>query len=100
MREAVEEAEARIELRGLLAVYAIPRLSQVQLFYRARLAEPAIAPGPETLEVALFAWEEIPWAEIAFPSVGWALHHDRAVEEGRAAPPFANPPGERGDLTR
>jgi len=29
MREAVEEAEARIALRGLLAVYAIPRLSQV-----------------------------------------------------------------------
>ena len=77
LREAFEEARARIEIEGLLAVYDIPRISQVQIIYRARLADPAIEPGPESLEVRLFDWSEIPWAELAFPSVKWALDHFR-----------------------
>jgi ADP-ribose pyrophosphatase YjhB (NUDIX family) len=77
MREAFEEAQARIAIDGLLAVYDIPRISQVQLIYRARLVAPDIAPGPESLEVRLFAWDEIPWRDLAFPSVGWALDHFR-----------------------
>jgi ADP-ribose pyrophosphatase YjhB (NUDIX family) len=77
MREAWEEAQARITIDGLLAVYDIPRISQVQLIYRAHLAAPEFAAGPESLEVKLFAWEEIPWDELAFPSVRWALDHYR-----------------------
>ena len=99
MREAVEEATARLALKGLLAVYTIRRLSQVQLFYRASLAEPTIAPGPESLEVGLFAWDEISWGELAFPSVGWALRHDAAAERGEPTP-FTNPPGEDGGILR
>jgi ADP-ribose pyrophosphatase YjhB (NUDIX family) len=76
-REAMEEAGVRIAIDGLLAVYDIPRLSQVQLIYRARLFGPELAPGPESLEARLFTWDEIPWAELAFPSVSWALHHHR-----------------------
>ena len=38
-REAWEEARARIEIEGLLAIYDIPRISQVQLMYRARLLD-------------------------------------------------------------
>ena len=37
LREAREEACAAIEIERLLAVYNIPRLSQVQLIYAARL---------------------------------------------------------------
>src|SRR5260370_11093844 len=76
-REAWEEARARIEIEGLLAIYDIPRISQVQLIYRARLLDEAIAAGPESLEVGLFAWEQIPWDDLAFPSVRWALHHEK-----------------------
>jgi len=36
-REAWEEAQAAITIDGLLAVYSIPRISQVQLIYRAHL---------------------------------------------------------------
>jgi ADP-ribose pyrophosphatase YjhB (NUDIX family) len=75
LREAQEEACAEITVEGLLAVYNIPRLSQVQIIYRARLAESAIAAGAESLEVRLFAWDQIPWDELAFPSVRWALRH-------------------------
>ena len=77
VREAWEEAQATITIEGLLAIYDIPRISQVQIMYRARLVTPDFAAGPESLEVKLFAWEEIPWDELAFPSVRWALEHYR-----------------------
>jgi ADP-ribose pyrophosphatase YjhB (NUDIX family) len=77
IREAWEEALARITIDGLLAIYDVPRLSQVQVLYRAHLDEPSFAPGAESLDVRLFAWNEIPWRELAFPSVHWALNHYR-----------------------
>lgn len=92
MREAMEEASARIEIEGLLACYSVPRISQVQLMYRARLVDPAIAPGPESMEVRLVTWDEIPWGELAFPSVVWALNDFRAWRAG-ASGPFTNPDG-------
>lgn len=73
-REAWEEARARIEIDALLGVYNIIRLSQVQMMYRARLLAPAFEAGPESLEVDLFEWGAIPWDDLAFPSVHWALH--------------------------
>jgi ADP-ribose pyrophosphatase YjhB (NUDIX family) len=91
-REAWEEARAKIAIEGLLAIYDITRLSQVQLIYRARLIDENVEAGPESLEVALFGWDEIPWDEIAFPSVRWALHHAREVEQGGDAAPRGNPP--------
>ena len=78
-REAWEEACARIEIDSLLGVYNVPRISQVQLIYRARLLTPDVEAGEETSEVALFEWDEIPWDELAFPSVPWALRHYREV---------------------
>lgn len=95
-REAWEEARARIEIDRVLAVYSIPRISQVQVIFRARLAAPDIAAGPESEEVGLFRWNEIPWDDIAFPSVHWALGH---FDEVRGLDDFAarsNPPGETG----
>ncbi|TNE36185.1 MAG: NUDIX domain-containing protein, partial [Alphaproteobacteria bacterium] len=51
IREAREEACAQIEIEALLAVYNIPRISQVQLMHVARLTSDDIAAGPESLEV-------------------------------------------------
>lgn len=79
-REAWEEAFARIRIEGLLAIYDIPRISQVQLIYRALLLDPEVAPGPESLEVGLFEWERIPWEALAFPSVRWALAQEREAQ--------------------
>lgn len=78
LREAWEEAYARIEITGLLGVYDVVRLGQVQLFYHARLLSPEVAAGVETAELDLFDWDTIPWDELAFPSVGWVLR--RALE--------------------
>jgi ADP-ribose pyrophosphatase YjhB (NUDIX family) len=96
-REAREEACAAIAIDALLAVYSVPRISQVQLIYRARLAAPEVAAGPESLEVALVAWGDIPWDALAFPTVGWALRHFAETRGARAFPPRGNPPGETGD---
>lgn len=91
-REAWEEARARIDIEGLLAIYDIPRISQVQLIYRARLVDEAVAAGPESLEVALFAWDDIPWSELAFPSVGWAINHYRDAHVSGDFTPRTSPP--------
>lgn len=80
-REAWEEARARIEIEGLLAVYSVRRINQVQLLYRARLLDPDVRPGPESLEVRLVGWDAIPWGELAFPTVRWILERARAVRD-------------------
>lgn len=97
MREAAEEACTSIVIDGLLGVYTIPRISQVQLIYRAELETGEFAAGEETLELDLFGWDEIPWAELAFPSVRWALGHWREVGGMSRWAPFSNPPGEDGN---
>lgn len=86
-REAYEEATARIIVGELLGLYTIRHISQVQMIYRATLASPDFAPGVESLEVELRAWDEIPWDELAFPSVKWALDDHRAALEGRLTLP-------------
>jgi ADP-ribose pyrophosphatase YjhB (NUDIX family) len=96
-REAFEEACADIEILSLLAVYNIPRISQVQLIYKAHLNDPAIDAGLESLEVKLVAWEDIPWDDLAFPSVHWALNHYAEVAKSDIFAPFSNPPGQSGN---
>jgi ADP-ribose pyrophosphatase YjhB (NUDIX family) len=91
-REAREEACAELELETMLAVYSIPRIGQVQIFFRARLLNDP-APGLESTDVKLAAWDEIPWADLAFPSVKWSLDVHRAVEGQTGFAPFGNPPG-------
>lgn len=80
-REAWEEATVRIEIDGFIGVYEIPHISQVYVVHRARLLGPDFAPGLESAEVALFAWDDIPWDAMAFPSVRWALRRYREDRE-------------------
>lgn len=97
-REAREEANAVIEIDRLLAVYNVTRISQVQTIYRARLVRADVSPGVESREVALFGPEALPWDELAFPTVHWALRHYLAVRGRDDFPPFSNPAGETADL--
>jgi ADP-ribose pyrophosphatase YjhB (NUDIX family) len=93
-REAREEAEADIVLDGILGIFSISRIGQVQVIFRARFATadaPSFAAGPESLEVALFSWPRIPRDEIAFPSVGWALDAWRRKGTDALGEPAGNP---------
>ena len=98
LREAREEANAELHLTGLLAVYNIPRISQVQLIYRAVLVSEDGSAGEESEEVSLFRAEDIPWRDLAFPSVRWALNQFAEVKNVKNFAPFTNPNGETGDF--
>jgi ADP-ribose pyrophosphatase YjhB (NUDIX family) len=89
-REAMEEAHADLEITNLLGIYNIPRIGQVQILYRAKLRSPDVRAGEETEKVALVRWDEIPWNDLAFPSVRWALKMHRKVEGRDEFPPFTN----------
>lgn len=93
-REAMEEANAAIQIRDLLGIYNITHISQVQIMYRAELASPDFSAGPESLEVELFTWDEIPWGELAFPTVYWALHHYDQIKNKDSFIPFGNADGD------
>lgn len=73
MRETLEEAGARIELHELFSLLNVPHVHQVHMFYRATLLDLDYAPGVESLEVGLFSETEIPWSDIAFPTVAHTL---------------------------
>jgi hypothetical protein len=45
----------------------------VHLFYLATMSSPDFHAGEESLEVALFNEKDIPWSEIAFPTVKQTL---------------------------
>ena len=90
-REAMEEAGADIALDGILAVYNVSRIGQVQIIYRARFATPGIQAGEESLEVGMFEWDDIPWDGIAFPTVRWALQAWRDLGPAPLGVPAGNP---------
>lgn len=77
LREVWEEARAHATVESLLGIYEIPRISQVQMIYRARMTTSDFAAGEESQVVDLFDWADIPWTDLAFPSVAWALRHYR-----------------------
>lgn len=74
-RETLEEACAQVAIDDLFALVDVPHISQVHLFYRARLPVPEYGAGEESLEVALFAEADIPWDDLAFRSVRYCLEH-------------------------
>lgn len=74
-RETLEEANARVEVLSLFAIYNIPHISQVYMLFRARLLDLDFFPGEETLELKLCNEAEVPWDEIAFATVRNTLTH-------------------------
>jgi ADP-ribose pyrophosphatase YjhB (NUDIX family) len=73
LRETQEEAGAQVELGAPFSMISVPRVNQVHLFYRARVLALGFKPGDETLEVALWEEQQVPWKEIAFRTVGLTL---------------------------
>jgi ADP-ribose pyrophosphatase YjhB (NUDIX family) len=80
-REAIEEALAQVQIGSLLAIVNVLHADQVHIMFRGRLINPAFGVGPESLETALYSEDEIPWEEIAFLSVEFALR--RYLEDRR-----------------
>ena len=87
-RETYEEAGALVEIGPLYSLLNVPHTEQVHLFYLATMTTPKFSAGEESLEVALFYEHEIPWSEIAFPTVKQTLEWYFA---DRAAGIFSSP---------
>ena len=75
LRETVEESGANVEMQGLFTMLDVVRVGQVHFYYRARMLDTRLDPGPETIEARLFREDEIPWDELAFRTVRLTLEH-------------------------
>jgi ADP-ribose pyrophosphatase YjhB (NUDIX family) len=75
VRETREEANANIALGDMFTMISVPHISQVHVVYRAALLDLDFSAGEETLEVRLFAEDQIPWESIAFRSISQTLQH-------------------------
>lgn len=72
-RETREEARAEVEVGEILVVINVPYVSQLYLIHRGRLKSPHAAPTVESSECVLMREDEIPWDEIAFPTIWHSL---------------------------
>jgi ADP-ribose pyrophosphatase YjhB (NUDIX family) len=72
-RETEEEAGANVKLGPLFTLLNVAHVHQVHLFYLAELLDLDFAPGIESLDVRLFAEHEIPWDDLAFPTIRTTL---------------------------
>tara|TARA_R110002126_G_scaffold41590_30_gene121003 strand:- start:6524 stop:7132 length:609 start_codon:yes stop_codon:yes gene_type:complete len=87
-RECWEEAEARVSVDALQAVLDIPHIGQAYAIFRGTLSEPGFGVGVESLETRLFPIDELPWDELAFPVLQFALQW--YVEERAAGTPHVH----------
>jgi ADP-ribose pyrophosphatase YjhB (NUDIX family) len=92
LRETWEEAGAKVEDASLYHLFDVPHIAQVHVYYHARyLGE--ISAGVESLEVKWFNIENIPWPELAFPTVYQCLRRwvsapdDLTLKEQALLPP-------------
>ena len=69
VRETLEEAHARVDGLELHTMLSLPHANQVYIMFRARLLGLDFGPGHESLEVRLYDEHEIPWDQIAFPTI-------------------------------
>lgn len=82
VRETWEEAMARVEILGLHSHFDVPHIGQCYVVFRARLQGEDFGAGEESLETALFEFEDIPWEQTAFPVLRHSLQ--RWVEDRKA----------------
>ena len=82
-RETTEEAMAEVEVGSLLSVVNVLHAAQVHVMFRARMRTAHHGAGVESLETALFHEREIPWEEIAFASIHFALERYLADRRDR-----------------
>lgn len=73
LRETREEAGAEVEAAAPYAYLDIPHISQSYLVFRGRLRGESYRAGPESLEVHCFDPREVPWNELAFPTIRFVL---------------------------
>ena len=81
-REAQEEANIDVAIGDIFTIFNLPHISQVYVFFLARMTSARYSAGTESLETRLFDEPEIPWDDLAFETVRRSLGYflaDRAT---------------------
>lgn len=74
-RETWEEAEAKVSNPSLYTLFNLPHINQVYVFYRGEIVNGQFGAGIESMESQLFSEADIPWDELAFPTIKLTLKH-------------------------
>tara|TARA_Y100000996_G_scaffold360292_1_gene302658 strand:+ start:938 stop:1465 length:528 start_codon:yes stop_codon:yes gene_type:complete len=69
VRETYEEALLKVENVNLFTILSVPHINQIYTFFTGEINGSSFGPTPESSEVKLFKINEIPWDELAFPTV-------------------------------
>ena len=72
-RETIEESCANIDNLSIYRVFNVAHANQIHMFFRANMLNDSFSTTSESSEVRLFSFDEIPWGELAFPTVHKAL---------------------------
>ena len=72
-RETMEEAGTKVKDSRLYALFNLPQINQVYMMFLSNLYEPAFKAGEESLDCKLCLESEIPWDQIAFPTITYSL---------------------------
>jgi ADP-ribose pyrophosphatase YjhB (NUDIX family) len=84
-RETREEVGLDVEITRLLGAFSFHDSEVVVVTFAARVISGTPVVGDESLEVATFAPNEIPWADLAFPSTELALREYLRTMDAPAA---------------
>jgi ADP-ribose pyrophosphatase YjhB (NUDIX family) len=72
-RETREESQADVDVGGIVAIIDVSYVSQLYVIHRGRLRSPHHGPTPESSETQLMREDQIPWDDIAFPTIWHSL---------------------------
>ncbi|KAA8494084.1 Nudix hydrolase 23, chloroplastic [Porphyridium purpureum] len=78
LREASEEANVVLDAASaeLMCVFNIVSSSQVQILYLTKVIDTSrLGAGSETSDARMFKWADIPWENLAYPTVRLSLEH-------------------------
>jgi ADP-ribose pyrophosphatase YjhB (NUDIX family) len=75
LRETKEETQASPKIISPYSAFSLTHISQVHFFYLAELGDEIFGPTLESSEVELFDEKDIPWNQIAFPTVTKTLKY-------------------------
>lgn len=75
LRETFEETGSEAKVKMPYTMFSLPHINQIHFFYLADLLDENYGPTPESIEVKLFDESEIPWDELAFPTVKRTLEY-------------------------
>jgi len=72
-RETMEESGGGVAIERLHCTYSLPHVDQVYLLFLAEVLEEVQQPGFETEALQYVTPDEIPWDDLAFRSITFAL---------------------------